>query len=231
MPLHTPTAPRASLAPQKAILAPEPSAVLRAHLMADLEVIITSEDAIAWARQRLPAKNTLTVDDARIVEDAFQAKMAALAADQDPASIVGATATDTAGAWAETGEVSPPAISRPDLPATNVTVVPKPHRLRDKRHREFVAAQRCVIRGRKPSDAHHLRLAQPRALGRKVSDEFTVPLCREHHGELHRAGNESRWWKDAGIDAIAIARNLWAQTQSNGPSATRPNVLNKTMNF
>ena len=40
------------------------------------------------------------------------------------------------------------------------------------------------------SDPHHLRFAQPRALGLKVSDEFTVPLCRGHHRELHRAGNE-----------------------------------------
>jgi hypothetical protein len=36
----------------------------------------------------------------------------------------------------------------------------------------------------------HLRFAQPRGLGQKVSDEFTVPLCREHHRELHRAGKE-----------------------------------------
>jgi hypothetical protein len=36
---------------------------------------------------------------------------------------------------------------------------------------------------------HHLRFAQPRALGRKASDEFTVPLCRVHHREVHRAGD------------------------------------------
>jgi hypothetical protein len=88
--------------------------------------------------------------------------------------------------------------------------------------------------GRKPSDAHHLRFAQPRALGRKVSDEFTVPLCREHHGELHRRSDDARWWKDAGIDAIATARDLWAQTRSSGPApyspSREPDVLNKTMN-
>jgi hypothetical protein len=67
-------------------------------------------------------------------------------------------------------------------------------------HREW-AAPRCVICGRKPSDAHHLGFAQPRALGKKV-DEFTVPLCREHQGALHRRADEARWWKDAGIDAI-----------------------------
>jgi len=33
-----------------------------------------------------------------------------------------------------------------------------------------------------------VRFAQKRALGRKVSDEFTVPLCQLHHRELRRWG-------------------------------------------
>jgi hypothetical protein len=55
-------------------------------------------------------------------------------------------------------------------------VHPEPRRFRDKNHVKFVAKQPCLICGRSPSDAHHLRFAQHRALGRKVSDEFTV--CR-----------------------------------------------------
>jgi hypothetical protein len=208
--------------------------VLRAQLTTELEVMTTSEEAIAWARQRLPAKNTLTADDARIIEDAFQAKMIALAVDQEQATDRGAPVTDKSDDRAFEAAGSPPDISRqgPDLPATDGTIVLKPHRLRDKRHREFVAAQPCLVCGRKPSDAHHLRFAQPRALGRKVSDEFTVPLCREHHGEVHRRGNEARWWKDAGMDALAIARDLWAQTRSDGPYSPGrepANGLNKTM--
>jgi hypothetical protein len=49
----------------------------------------------------------------------------------------------------------------------------------------------------------------------KVSDEFTVPLCRGHHGQLHQAGNESAWWDKLKIDALRIARQLWEQTHSN----------------
>ncbi len=206
--------------PAKPILAPEASAVVRAQLMTELEVITVSEDAITWAHNRLPAKNTLMADDARIIEDAFQAKMTALATDQQDGTNVAATASDKAGdrVLAIAEQTSPPDLSRqgPELPTTERTVPLKPHRLRSKRHREFVAAQACVVCGRKPSDAHHLRFAQPRALGRKVSDEFTVPLCREHHRELHRRGDEARWWKDAGVDAIAIARDLWTQTASSG---------------
>jgi hypothetical protein len=203
--------------PAKTIFAPEASAVLRAQLMTELDVITTSEEAITWARHRLPAKNTLTADDARIIEAAFEAKMIIVAVDQEKATDHGVPVTDKSDDLAsEATEIPPnPSRQRPDVPTPD-TVVLKPHRLRDKGHREFVATQPCLVCGRRPSDAHHLRFAQPRALGRKVSDEFTVPLCREHHEEVHRRGDEARWWKDAGMNAIAIARDLWARTQSTG---------------
>lgn len=57
-------------------------------------------------------------------------------------------------------------------------------RLRNKEHLRFFAQQPCLLCGRKPSDPHHLRFTQPRALGRKASDEFAVPLCRIHHKRL-----------------------------------------------
>ena len=92
-------------------------------------------------------------------------------------------------------------------------VLAEPKRLRDKAHLKFVASQPCLICGRQPSDPHHLRFAQPRAIGRKVSDEFTVPLCRGHHRQLHQAGNEEVWWAARNITALAIAKDLWAQTR------------------
>jgi hypothetical protein len=63
-----------------------------------------------------------------------------------------------------------------------------------------------------PADAHHLRFAQHPALGRKVSDEFTVPLCRGHHREVHRCGDEVGWWRKARIDPTVTARALWLET-------------------
>jgi hypothetical protein len=85
-------------------------------------------------------------------------------------------------------------------------------RFRDKEHVKFVAKQPCLICGRRPADPHHLRFAQHRALGSKVSDEFTVPLCRGHHREVHRFGDEAAWWKKAGIDPGLSARALWLET-------------------
>ena len=93
-----------------------------------------------------------------------------------------------------------------------------PKWLRDKAHLKFVASQPCLICERQPSDPHHLRFAQPRAIGLKVSDEFTVPLCRVHHRQLHQAGNEETWWKTLNIDPIAIAKGLWEQTHPNSAS-------------
>ncbi|MGB8055720.1 MAG: single-stranded DNA-binding protein, partial [Pseudolabrys sp.] len=88
-------------------------------------------------------------------------------------------------------------------------------RYRNREHLRYVAQQTCLICGRKQSDPHHLRYLQPRALGRKVSDEFAVPLCRGHHRQFHQAGNEIAWWKNLNIDALSLARQLWEQTHPN----------------
>jgi hypothetical protein len=99
-----------------------------------------------------------------------------------------------------------------------VTPLPKTVRKRNKAHLAFVAAQPCLVCQRTPCDAHHLKFAQPRALGRKVSDEFTVPLCRDHHQELHRHGNEMTWWSNFQVAPIEVANSLWDETMGrNGP--------------
>jgi hypothetical protein len=102
-----------------------------------------------------------------------------------------------------------------------VLAIPEPRRLRDKAHLKFVASQPCLVCGRQPSDPHHLRYAQPRAIGMKVSDEFTVPLCRGHHRQLHQVGNEAAWWDDLDINALEIARGLWEETHPQLASVNR----------
>ena len=101
--------------------------------------------------------------------------------------------------------------ARPELPRRQPAK--KIIRLRDKEHRRFVARQPCLVCGRRPCDAHHLRFAQPRGLGLKVSDEFTVPLCRIHHREVHRVGNEAQWWEKIAADPLSVARALWLRTR------------------
>ena len=104
----------------------------------------------------------------------------------------------------------------------SLLTIAEPKRLRDKAHLRFVASQPCLVCGRQPSDPHHLRFAQPRALGLKVSDEFTVPLCRGHHRQLHQAGNEVAWWENLKIDALAIAKGLWEQTHPKSAPRRQP---------
>ena len=101
----------------------------------------------------------------------------------------------------------------------SVMTIAAPKRRRDKAHLKFVASEPCLVCGRQPSDPHHLRFAQPRALGLKVSDEFTVPLCRGHHRQLHQAGNEIAWWEDLNINALEIAKGLWEQTRPKSVTA------------
>jgi hypothetical protein len=101
----------------------------------------------------------------------------------------------------------------------SVLTIGEPKRLRDKTHLRFVASQPCLICGRQPSDPHHLRFAQSRAIGLKVSDEFTVPLCRIHHRQLHHAGNEVAWWGNFNIKPLEVANGLWDQTHPKSAAA------------
>jgi hypothetical protein len=95
----------------------------------------------------------------------------------------------------------------------------EPRRYRDRAHLKFVAAQPCLVCGRSTSDPHHLRFMQPRPLGRRVSDEFAVPLCRTHHRAVHRRGDETTWWMSVGLDPVAVAQRLWHQTRVYGAGA------------
>ena len=110
-------------------------------------------------------------------------------------------------------------VGRKRSPRSSSQDLGKPVRLRDKDHRRFVLRQACLVCGRVPSDPHHLTFTQPRALGRRVSDEFIVPVCRVHHRELHRSGNEVAWWQPFNIDPIPVALRLWQHTRSDNPTS------------
>jgi hypothetical protein len=218
-------APRAPHAPQAQpsppILRPDLSAVQRDRLLVELGALQSADDAAAWAHLSLPAKNSLTVEDARSVEARFRAKLATFdeprregerpgaGVIEERGQVLGASeGSESASANAEgSSETSSP-------PPKRRALALKPIRLRDKDHRKFVAHQPCLICGRTPVDPHHLRFAQPRALGRKVSDEFTVPVCRLHHQELHRVGDEAAWWRAAAIDPLPVALSLWRQSRA-----------------
>jgi hypothetical protein len=178
------------------------SASLRTELLREIERLGSADDAALWARRRLPAKNQLSATDAQQVEVAFADKLAIVLA---PSAITDDVTTTT---LTDQGlAVQPSQIDK------RILGFPEPRRIRDRDHIRHVIKQSCLICGRHPSDPHHLRFAQSRALGRKVSDEFTVPLCRGHHRELHRHGNESAWWQKIGIDPFPVARAMWLQTR------------------
>ena len=97
-------------------------------------------------------------------------------------------------------------------------------RERDREHLKFVSSQPCLVCGRTPSDAHHVKFAEQRAMGRKVSDRFTVPICRLHHRELHRRGNERAWWESQEINPLIVAATLWGKTHAPAPAGEKTPV-------
>jgi ERF superfamily protein len=176
------------------------SASLRAELLREICDLGAADDAALWAQRRLPVKNQLSAADAQQVEEAFAAKLAVVQAQNANSEHV----------------VSEQNLAEPTSAAIQINkgvlVFPEPRRVRDRDHIRQVIKQPCLVCGRRPSDPHHLRFAQSRALGRKVSDEFTVPLCRAHHREVHRCGDEGSWWQKTGIEPLAVARTLWLET-------------------
>jgi hypothetical protein len=205
----------------KLILKPEASAELRDQLVAEINDLGSSDEAATWAHRSLGEKNRLTATDALRVEEVFQSKLANFAA-----PVAGAAQTRTEAVLppsSQNGDNTEPKKRHRSEPIDKSTLaLPEPRRVRDREHVRFVARHACLVCGRLPSDAHHLRFVQSRALGRKVSDEFTVPLCRGHHREVHRCGDEAAWWSNAGIEATLTARALWLETHSLPPDQGEP---------
>ena len=197
------------------------SAVLRDQLLNQLSEVNSLESVTIWARRILPAKNTLSAADAQQVEEAFRARLAELS-DREEALRPSSTSTPKSAFDRKQQRQKSNRTSVAENIDKSQLSHPEPRRLRDREHVRFVANQPCLICGRVPSDPHHLRFVQRQALGRKVSDEYTVPLCCGHHRELHHRGDETAWWQTAGIDPTASARALWLQTHPlPASSATR----------
>ena len=218
----------------RSVLGVQLSASLRESLIEQMAAINSADEAAAWAHRNLPAKNTLTAADAKMVEERFRARLSAigpshetcdrpaeggipddLAGPEPPHAVPDQTAV-AAASDAGPRQKAPIRATKKQSRSDAISALGKTVRLRDKDHRKFVLRQACLVCGRMPSDPHHLTFTQPRALGRRVSDEFIVPICRVHHRELHRSGDEAAWWRKLNIDPIPIALRLWQQTRTDG---------------
>jgi ERF superfamily len=204
------------IGPPRIVLATGESKALRDRLVAELSGLNSADEAADWVHKNLPAKNTLTSDDADKVEASFRERLATIEGGQTRAA--SGRAIDSSGDEPSSEQSGAPDGSETPAPETTVVrrrrIAAKTIRLRDKEHCKFVATQPCVACGRTPAEAHHIRFAQPRALNRKVSDEYTVPVCRLHHRELHRYGDEASWWAGVGVDPVPIALELWKLSRS-----------------
>ncbi|OCK57498.1 hypothetical protein LMTR3_07925 [Bradyrhizobium sp. LMTR 3] len=182
-------------------LGQDQSAQLRDQMLGEIGSLTTENELLAWAKDGLPRKNALLEADARLIEVAYQQKL-------------GEAAYPSENVVTSPAEPSIPGV--PQSAAATLALPKEPMRKRSKAHLSFVRGKPCLVCRQTPSDPHHLKFAQQRALGRKVSDEFTVPLCRTHHQDLHRHGNEKAWWANMQIAPMPIAKQLWDASQTGG---------------
>jgi hypothetical protein len=226
------------------------SATVRTQLIQEIQTL-PEDDLQPRAIAILKVKNRLLADDAKLVEEAFAARMAVQAAPWDapatdqpasapispvllqspaatvsvkrprgrprkvsaPIDVIEPSPILSVSVFADTPSTHPQPDAAPAKIEKSELAISEPRRHRDKAHLKFVAAQPCLVCGRSPADAHHLRFTQLRAMGRKVSDEFTVPLCRTHHRDNHSFGDEVAWWERRAIDPVATSRMLWVSTR------------------
>jgi hypothetical protein len=219
------------------VFSSDESAALWDQLLGEIAGLRSVESATNWAQGALAVKNQLTASDAKLLEEAFEKRLSELLPSES-AAVVPSEGFSADGH--KIGKIGEDSADQACIDKSMLTVA-APRRYRNRDHLRFVMQQPCLLCGRKPSDAHHIRFVQPRALGRKASDEFAVPLCRSHHRGVHRAGDEKAWWKQAGIDPIKVARKLWKHTRidegriepestAQGASADRPANTDATHN-
>src|SRR6266480_4564600 len=200
----------------RVVVDPAQSAELRDKLLLEVENIASSDLAATWAGQALVAKNNLIASDARLVEEAFERRLSALVSSDGVVPANDRSSVPQNDGLQKT--VTPENIDADPGKGIDKSIltIAAPRRYRNREHLRHVAQQACLVCGRKPSDPHHLGFTQPRALSRKVSDEFAVPLCRGHHRAVHRSRDERAWWRQAGIEPIKVARKLWKETRGIG---------------
>jgi hypothetical protein len=191
---------------RRPVLSPEESAKLRDRLLSDVAGLQSSEDATNWAHTALSQKDALICEHSDLLGAAFAKRLTALTDHREPALRQNATNLPAVAASTGGGQPTLNMVDKSRLAWAT------PRRQRNREHLRFVAQQPCLVCARTPSDAHHLRYMQPRALGLKASDEFTVPLCRIHHRAAHHTGDEKSWWQKTRINPIKTARQLWARS-------------------
>jgi hypothetical protein len=133
-----------------ASLSTDASENLRNELIVELEQLRNPEALATWAQRALPLKNQLATTDAQTVEAAFTARLSQLG-------------EATVRPESDQANGHPGQSPSTEINAEGVIAIGKPVRERDRDHLKFVATQPCLVCGRTPSDAHHVKFAEQRA--------------------------------------------------------------------
>ena len=82
----------------------------------------------------------------------------------------------------------------------------------------------CACYKAPPSDPAHIRIGLF-AMNMKPDDAKATPLCRSCHRAQHAFGNESEWWRLAGLDPFKIAAKLYAEYGGTGGKPRGPRKI------
>ena len=151
-----------------AVLPADDSAALRDRLLSEIAGVASPESATSWTRAALTAKNSLTAADAKLLEDAFEQKVAGLSPAEAATPVVDGGASSALAPGSEEARTSDsadntdPHSHQPAGSDKSVLAISVPRRYRNKEHLRYITSLPCLFCTRKPSDAHHLRFMQPR---------------------------------------------------------------------
>lgn len=104
-------------------------------------------------------------------------------------------------------------IIRPATAFTGTGGRKKRPREHDKAHLDFIRGLPCLVTGKRPVEAAHIRYPDLRygkpstGMGEKPDDRWTVPLHPDEHRAQHQVDEEA-YWRSVGIDPIPVAMAL-----------------------
>ena len=72
---------------------------------------------------------------------------------------------------------------------------PKPERIKSEEYLSFIRRHPCAMCFRPgPNEAHHLSFIEGTGQGTKPSDLYAIPLCIDHHRQVHETGTDKEYF-------------------------------------
>lgn len=92
-------------------------------------------------------------------------------------------------------------------------LIPKQNFIRDKNHLAFIRKLPCIVCGKSPCEAAHIRTNSGAGTGIKPGDDRVVPLCTMCHKKQHATSEVKFYYPYGGWErAVVLAKALYEIT-------------------